>query len=76
MPEALTHPQLADRGMLQTHRSGHEDLKLVGIGAKLDGMAPGVDSPPHTLGAHTNEILTELGYDGAQSSTLKEEGEI
>ena len=76
VPEALTHPQLADRGLLQTHRIGHEDLKLVGIGAKLDGMAPGVDSPPPTLGAHTNEILTELGYDDAQISTLKKEGAI
>ena len=76
MPEALTPPQLADRGLLQTHRVGHEDLQLVGIGAKLDGMALGVDSPPPTLGAHTNEILTELGYDNAQISTLKKEGAI
>ncbi|MDB4245924.1 CoA transferase [bacterium] len=76
VPEALTHPQLADRGLLQTHRVGHEDLQLVGIGAKLDGIAPRVDSPPPTLGAHTNEILTELGYDNAQISTLKKEGAI
>jgi len=76
VPEALTHPQLADRGLLQTHRVGHEDLQLVGIGAKLDGVAPSVDSPPPTLGAHTNEILTELGYDDAQISTLKKEGAI
>lgn len=76
VPEALTHPQIADRGLLQTHRVGHEDLQLVGIGAKLDGMALGVDSPPPTLGAHTNEILTELGYDNAQISTLKKEGAI
>lgn len=74
--EALTHPQLADRGLLQTHRIGPEDLQLVGIGAKLDGMAPGVDSPPPTLGAHTSEILTELGYDNAQISDLKKEGAI
>ena len=76
VPEALTHPQIADRGLLQTHRVGHEDLQLVGIGAKLDGKALGVDSPPPTLGAHTNEILTELGYDNAQISTLKKEGAI
>jgi crotonobetainyl-CoA:carnitine CoA-transferase CaiB-like acyl-CoA transferase len=76
VPEALTHPQLADRGLLQTHRVGNEDLQLVGIGAKLDGIAPRVDSPPPTLGAHTNEILTELGYDNAQISTLKKEGAI
>ena len=76
VPEALTHPQLADRGLLQTHRIGVQDLQLVGIGAKLDGMAPGVDSPPPKLGAHTNDILTELGYNNAQISALKKEGAI
>ena len=76
VPEALAHPQLADRGLLQTHRVGSEDLQLVGIGAKLDGIAPGVDSPPPTLGEHTNDILSELGYDKAQISGLKEEGAI
>jgi formyl-CoA transferase len=74
--EALAHPQLADRGLMQTHRIGSEDLQLVGIGAKLDGVAPRVDSPPPALGAHTNEILTELGYDNNQISDLKKEGAI
>ena len=76
VPEALAHPQLADRGLLQTHRIGPEDLQLVGIGAKLDGTVPGVSFPPPELGAHTNEILTELGYDAAQITTLKQEGAI
>ena len=76
VPEALAHPQLADRGLLQTHSVGGQDLQLVGIGAKLDGLAPGVSSPPPELGAHTSEILTALGYDTAQISSLKEEGAI
>ena len=76
VPEALAHPQLAHRGLLQTHRVGLEDLQLVGIGAKLDGIAPSVDSPPPTLGEHTDDILSELGYDKAQISGLKEEGAI
>jgi formyl-CoA transferase len=76
VPEALAHPQLADRGLLQTHRVGTEDLQLVGIGAKLDGRAPKVESPPPVLGAHTNDILSELGYDNAQISDLKKEGAI
>ncbi|AXI54999.1 Acetyl-CoA:oxalate CoA-transferase (plasmid) [Pseudoseohaeicola sp. NH-UV-7] len=76
VPEALAHPQLADRGLLQTHRIGEQDLQLVGIGAKLDGVAPSVGSPPPALGAHTNDILSELGYDKAQISGLKKEGAI
>ena len=74
--EALTHPQLADRGLLQTHRIGPEDVQLVGIGAKLDGRALGVDLPPPALGAHTIDILMELGYNDAQISDLKKEGAI
>lgn len=76
VPEALTHSQIADRGLLQTHRLGAEALELVGIGVKLDGAAPGVGSPPPTLGAHTNDVLSELGYDDAQIAALKEEGAI
>ena len=76
VPEALAHPQLADRGLLQTHRIGSQELQLVGIGAKLDGVAPGVDSPPPELGAHTNDVLYELGYGDAQISDLKKEGAI
>ncbi len=76
VPEALAHPQIADRGLLQTHQVGGQDLQLVGIGAKLDGVAPSVDAPPPTLGAHTNDILTELGYNHTQISALEEEGAI
>lgn len=74
--EALAHPQLGSRGLLQTHRVGNEELQLVGVGAKFDGAAPRVDKPPPTLGEHTSEILSELGYDNAQISTLKKEGAI
>ena len=62
--------------MIQTQRVGDEDLQVVGVGAKLDGVAPSVDTPPPTLGEHTIDILTELGYDNEQISTLKQEGAI
>ena len=76
VPEALAHPQIADRGLLQTHSIGPWNLQLVGIGAKLDGVAPSVESPPPELGADTNDILTELGYNNAQILDLKNEGAI
>jgi len=76
VPEALGHPQLADRGLLHAHQIDGQELQLVGIGAKLDGAAPSVNTPPPTLGAHTDEILIELGYDTGQISALKQEGAI
>jgi crotonobetainyl-CoA:carnitine CoA-transferase CaiB-like acyl-CoA transferase len=74
--EALAHPQIADRGLLQTHQIGDDTLRLVGIGAKLDGKAPHVKTPPPALGADTHDILKELGYNAAQIAELKDEGAI
>jgi formyl-CoA transferase len=52
------------------------DIRLLRTGVKLDGAAPGVTSPPATLGQHTREILAELGYDEAGIETLAREGAI
>jgi formyl-CoA transferase len=67
--QALDHPQVADRGV-------GRDIRLLRTGVKLDGAAPGVTSPPATLGQHTREILAELGYDEAGIETLAREGAI
>lgn len=74
--EMLAHQQIVDRGLLQTHHIGDDILRLVGIGAKLDGKAPKVNAPPPELGTDTRDILTELGYDTVQILELEEEGAI
>jgi crotonobetainyl-CoA:carnitine CoA-transferase CaiB-like acyl-CoA transferase len=45
-------------------------------GLKFDGQAPAVTTPPPTLGQHTRDILTELGYDEAAMAALAAEGSI
>ena len=77
--QALDHPQVADRGMVATFADASgvgRDIRLLRTGVKLDGAAPGVTSPPATLGQHTREILAELGYDEAGIEALAREGAV
>ena len=76
VPQALAHPQVADRGMVGTFADAPgvgRDIRLVRTGFKVDGKAPQVDSPPPTLGQHSEEILESLGYSASEIETLKKE---
>lgn len=76
VPQALDHPQIADRGMIATYRDVPgvgRDVRIVRTGFKVNGRTPEVDSPPPQLGEHTSAILEELGYDEAQVHILKEQ---
>ena len=77
--QALTHPQIAQRGLLATYADAPgvgRDVRVLRTGIKLDGAAPSVDAPPPTLGQHTDAILAELGYDEAQVRALRQEGAV
>jgi crotonobetainyl-CoA:carnitine CoA-transferase CaiB-like acyl-CoA transferase len=60
LPTALSHPQLAARGMLP--EVAHPDAGTVRLlGSPLrGGAAPGPQRPPPRLGEHTAEVLEEL----------------
>jgi CoA:oxalate CoA-transferase len=76
VPQALEHPQVADRGMVGTFENApgiDRDIRLVRTGFKVNGQAPRVDTPPPTLGQHCDEILTSLGYSVEEIESLKTE---
>jgi len=51
-------------------------LKLLGTPLKLSGAEHTVKVAPPLLGEHTDEILSELGYDATERNLLKQEGVI
>ncbi|MCB2102195.1 MAG: CoA transferase [Rhodobacterales bacterium] len=79
VPEALAHPQIADRGLIGTFTDVPgvgRDVRLARPGFKLDGAAPETDRPPPELGAHTDEILAEAGFTPGEIEDLKAEGAL
>ncbi len=79
VPEVLAHPQIADRGFLETFSEVpgvDQEVKIVRTGVKLDGVSPRVETPPPMLGQHTNEVLAELELTEAEIAALAEDGAI
>ena len=74
MGEALADPQIASRGVLHRHESapGIEGPFTVPVAAfKFAHDGPRVDRPPPMFGQHTDEVLAELGYSGADIARFR-----
>jgi formyl-CoA transferase len=73
---ALNQPQLAHRGALKTVAVDDEigEVRLFGLTAKLQKTPGEITAPPPRLGAHTEEVLLQLGYTQPQIATFREKG--
>ena len=77
VPQTLSLPQIADRGMIADFANvpGVErDIRVLRTGMKLNGEAPSVDAPPPVLGQDNETILAGLGLSVDEIKTLKAEG--
>lgn len=79
VPDILTHPQVTERGFLQSFDDVpgvDRPVEVASVGVQLDGDAPKVSQPPATLGQHNAEIWGAVGVDRAALETLIEEGAL
>jgi CoA:oxalate CoA-transferase len=77
LEEALSSPQIAHRGSIQTVTDNElGPLKLFTLTAKFEKTPGAIDSPPPRLGQHTCEILGALGYSQEQIGELRARGAV
>jgi formyl-CoA transferase len=74
---ALSQPQLAHRGTIQTvAEPGIGDLRLFNLTAKFEKTPASIDAPPPRLSAHTDAILGGLGYSPEAIAALRRKGVV
>lgn len=73
--EALDDPQIEARDMLiEKEHPGAGRLRQFGASVKFSGAEADVSRRAPTLGEHTGEILTALGYSAEEIAALREDG--
>lgn len=79
VPEALVSAQVSHRGLVATIDSpaaAVDSLRVLGSPTHVDGQTVSPQTPPPTLGQHTDEILSALGYGRSDIARLRAEGAI
>jgi crotonobetainyl-CoA:carnitine CoA-transferase CaiB-like acyl-CoA transferase len=73
--EALASPQAQERGIvMEIDHPVEGKVKSIGFPVKMSETHQRVRLPPPLLGAHTEEVLVELGFDDAARQRFASEG--
>jgi CoA:oxalate CoA-transferase len=77
LEEALTQPQIRHRKtIVNVETPDIGDVPLFNLTAQFEKTPASIDAPPPSLGAHTKQVLAELGYSPEQIDTLRQKGII
>lgn len=74
--DSLALEQIADRALIHEVELPDRTANVLGSGFHVNGTALAPHSPPPTLGAHTDELLIELGYTAQEVAELHSTGAI
>jgi crotonobetainyl-CoA:carnitine CoA-transferase CaiB-like acyl-CoA transferase len=79
IPQILEHPQIISRALIETFSSTpgvDREIAVVRTGFHLASGNPRPATPPPGLGADTDMILEELGYDKNAIAKLRNQGTV
>lgn len=77
VPAVLEHPQVKERGLLRRFDDAVDrPVSVVRAGFRLGSGDPAPAFAPAALGAHTRDLLTEIGYGEKDIAALAREGAI
>jgi len=69
--EVIDHPQILARGAIQEIDTPYGRLRLAGSGFRLAHGGAMLDTVAPALGAHTDEVLSAIGYDESAIADLR-----